>query len=73
VHHTRRTSSPGDATHEFGVPTAIELASDLGLLPARLLVYAVEVAETEAGVGLSTEAAAALPAVVAGILGERER
>jgi hydrogenase maturation protease len=53
------------STHAFGVAEAIELARALRRLPSVLVVYGVEGAIFEAGVGLSAAVAAAVPQVVA--------
>jgi hydrogenase maturation protease len=41
------------STHATGLPEAIELARELGQLPARLIVYAIEGESFETGEGLS--------------------
>jgi hydrogenase maturation protease len=53
------------STHAFGVAVAIELARALRQLPPALVVYGVEGATFEAGVGLSAAVAAAVPQVIA--------
>lgn len=52
--HERRS------THGLGLVEAIELARNLGLLPSRLTVYAVEAAETSIGSGISPAVADAV-------------
>jgi hydrogenase maturation protease len=44
------------STHAFSVAAAVELARELGRLPATLIVYGIEGKTFEAGVGLSSEA-----------------
>ena len=72
VHRTvSLTASAGQSSsHGLGVPEAVELARVLDLLPARLVVYAVEAGDVEFGTGLSTPVAAAVPTVVAAVLRE---
>jgi hydrogenase maturation protease len=41
------------STHAMGLPEAVELARELGRLPARLVVYGIEGESWEAGEGLS--------------------
>jgi hydrogenase maturation protease len=53
------------STHAFGVAEAIELARILHQLPPVLVVYGVEGATFEVGVGLSAAVAVAVPQVVA--------
>ncbi len=48
------------STHAFGAAEAIELARVLGRLPRRLIVVGIEGARFDAGVGLSSEVAAAV-------------
>jgi hydrogenase maturation protease len=58
------------STHAVGLCDAIELARALDRLPARVIVHAVEGASFEPGRGLSPAVAAALPALVRGVLEE---
>ncbi|MER6628921.1 hydrogenase maturation protease [Streptomyces sp. NPDC000987] len=48
------------STHGLGLGEAVELARVLGLLPERLVVYAVEGADCDFGAGLSPAVAAAV-------------
>jgi hydrogenase maturation protease len=48
------------STHAFGVAEAVELARELGRLPGRLEVYAIEGADFSAGAELSAEVASAV-------------
>lgn len=52
------------STHGFGLAAAIELARNLGQLPPRCLVYAIEGVAFEVGAGLSAPVAAAVDDVV---------
>jgi len=52
------------STHAFGVAEAIELARALRQLPPALVVYGVEGAIFETGVGFSALVAAAVPQVI---------
>ena len=68
------------STHDFNVADAIEFARMLGKLPPHLVVYGVEGADFEQGMGLSEDAAAAVETVTARVLkyvleraSERER
>lgn len=67
-----RTDLPRGASatssHGFGIPEAVELARVLDRSPARLVVFAVEVADVDFGQGLSPPVAAALPSVVTAVL-----
>jgi hydrogenase maturation protease len=58
------------STHLLGVAEAIELARVLGLLPARVDVYAIEGESFAAGAALSPPVAAAVERVAAAILEE---
>ncbi|MCX5205788.1 hydrogenase maturation protease [Streptomyces sp. NBC_00237] len=53
----------GTSSHGLGLGEAVELARVLDRLPRRLVVYAVEGADTELGVGLSAAVAAAVSEV----------
>lgn len=55
-----RLTPPGGATssHGLGLGEAVELARELDRLPRRLVVYAVEGADTSQGTGLSAPVAA---------------
>lgn len=61
------------STHALDLGDVIELARTLGLLPARLTVYAVEGRSFEAGSPLSDEVDAAIPRVAAMIREESLR
>lgn len=58
------------STHATGLAETIELARALGALPARLIVYAVEGRQYDAGAGVSAEVDAIVPALVERILRE---
>jgi hydrogenase maturation protease len=61
-----RSATLRDAsTHSFGVATAIGLARALGALPSRLVVYAIEAAQSHDGQGLSPEVDRAVRKVAA--------
>lgn len=64
--------APPSATssHGLGLGEAVELARVLGLLPERLVVYAVEGADSDFGTGLSAAVAAAVEPLVAAVEGE---
>ena len=56
------------STHAFGLYQAIEVASSLDRLPARLIVLAIEGRDFTAGIGLSEEVERAIPAAVAAVV-----
>lgn len=58
------------STHGFGIPDAVRLAQVLDRLPRRLVVFAVEAADTGLGTGLSPAVEAALPDLVQAVLAE---
>jgi hydrogenase maturation protease len=58
------------STHAFALDEAIELGRALGRLPRRVIVYAVEGRIFEAGVGLSDELDAIVPALADAVLRE---
>jgi hydrogenase maturation protease len=60
------------STHAIGVAEALELARTLGVLPASVIVYGIEVGNTEAGQPLTTPVAKALDQVVDQIVQECE-
>ncbi|GLZ27917.1 peptidase M52 [Lentzea sp. NBRC 105346] len=66
-------SIPAASSHGFGVPEAVELAEALDRKPERLIVFAVEVADTGFGTELSPAVAAAVPALTATVLSELGR
>jgi hydrogenase maturation protease len=61
------------STHAVGVAEALELARELGSLPERVLLYGIEGRCFDAGVTLSDEVLAALPALVAELQQAAER
>lgn len=61
------------STHAVGVAEALELARALGSLPERVLLYGIEGRRFDAGVGLSGEVLAALPALVSELRETAER
>lgn len=63
--HGLRGSS---STHALGLAQAIELARELGRLPARVLVHAVEGRDFAAGPGCSEEVRAAVPGLAGAVL-----
>jgi hydrogenase maturation protease len=58
------------STHGFGVEYALELSRALRTLPPELVVFAVEGASFEPGLGLSEPVAAAVPEVTERVLAE---
>jgi hydrogenase maturation protease len=58
------------STHGLGIPDAVRLAQALGRLPRRMVVYAVEIAESGYGSYLSPAVAAAVADVASAVLGE---
>jgi hydrogenase maturation protease len=58
------------STHGFGLAAAVELARNLGQLPARTFVYAIEGARFEVGTGPSAAVAEAARKVAAEIRSE---
>jgi hydrogenase maturation protease len=64
------TGGTAASSHGFGMPDALRLGGALGQLPRRMVILAVEAADTGAGSGLSQPVAAALPEVVAAIMTE---
>jgi hydrogenase maturation protease len=58
------------STHAFGVADAVGLARTLGLLPRRVIVYAIEGANFDLGAPISRKVAAALNEVVARVANE---
>ncbi|GAA4553335.1 hydrogenase maturation protease [Amycolatopsis samaneae] len=57
---------PGRGTassHALGIPDAVRLGAALGRVPGELVVFAVEAANLDLGVGLSPPVAAAVPEV----------
>ena len=74
IHRTTLDAPLGAATvsstHGLGIPDAVRLAEALDRAPGRLVVYAVEAADLGFGVGLSAEAARAVPQLVRAVLTE---
>jgi hydrogenase maturation protease len=60
------------STHAVGVAEAVELARTLGVLPVKVIVYAIEVGNTEVGHPLSTQVGHALNEVIKLVLREIE-
>jgi hydrogenase maturation protease len=58
------------STHLVGVAEAIELGGVIGVLPAELIVYGIEIGSVEAGVRLSPEVNAAADRVTGMIVAE---
>jgi len=58
------------SSHGLGVPDALRLGRVLGRLPRRVVIFAVEAADTGAGTELSQPVAAALAEVVAAVVAE---
>jgi hydrogenase maturation protease len=58
------------STHALGVAEAVGLARTLGMLPARIVVYAVEGKKFDPGADLSPEVMAAVEGVVARVAAE---
>jgi len=56
------------SSHGLGLEAAAALGAALDRLPARLIVHAVEVADTTQGVGLTPEVAAAADTLAAAVL-----
>ncbi len=62
--HPAATPQAVACTHGAGLGDAVSLGRALDLMPRRLLLYAVEVADTDFGIGVSPDAAAAVPELV---------
>jgi hydrogenase maturation protease len=58
------------SSHGLGMPDALRLGRALGRLPRRVVILAVEAADTGAGTELSKPVATALPEVVAAVMAE---
>jgi hydrogenase maturation protease len=56
------------STHALGLADTIELSRALSTLPARMLVFGVEVRDLRPGVGLSSEVESALPDLMEQVL-----
>jgi len=61
------------STHAFGVAEAVGLARTLGLLPPRVIAYAIEGADFDPGAPVSAMVAASVDAVVARVAAEVRR
>jgi hydrogenase maturation protease len=61
---------PFAGTHAVGIADAMRLAEVLGRAPRRLVVFAVEAADLELGVGLSPAVEAAVPELVEAVVAE---
>lgn len=61
---------PGAGTHQLGIPDAIRLALALDRAPRRLVVFAVEPADTGFGPGLSAAVSASLPGLIRAVRAE---
>jgi hydrogenase maturation protease len=64
--------NPQTSTHGFGLCQAVSLARNLGTLPPRLILYAIEGRQYALGDAMSPSAAKAFGDVVAAILDEQE-
>lgn len=61
------------SSHALGLAQTTALGRALGRMPAKLVVFTVEIADSGHGVGLTPAVAAAVPEVVAAILAELNR
>ena len=59
----------GKSTHGFGLISALRLAETLGKLPRRVVVFTIEAESLEPNTVLSPQVEAAIPEVIALILG----
>jgi hydrogenase maturation protease len=71
---------PGDvdgpaavSSHALGLPQTYALGQALGQLPDKLVVFTVEVADVDHGIGLTPAVAAAVPDVLDAVLAELAR
>ncbi|MFE0023611.1 hydrogenase maturation protease [Amycolatopsis sp. NPDC059021] len=55
------------SSHALGIPDAVRLGAALGRVPGELIVFAVEAANLDLGVGLSPTVTEAVPAVTKAI------
>ena len=60
-----QSGSPSASSHGLDLGLAVRLAHELGRLPQRMLVFAVEAAETGYGIGLTPAVACSVDEVVA--------
>ena len=74
IHRLTASQLEADGTaassHGFGMPDALRLGRALEQLPRRVVIFAVEAADTGVGTELSKPVAAALPEVVAAVMAE---
>jgi hydrogenase maturation protease len=56
------------SSHDLGLGDAVRLAVQLDRMPDRMIVYGVEAADTDFGVGLSDPVRAALPGIVEAVV-----
>jgi hydrogenase maturation protease len=61
------------STHALGIADAIGLGTQLGMMPRRLVIYAVEAGDVGYGMGLSAEVDAAIEPLIERILAETRR
>ncbi|WP_081830458.1 hydrogenase maturation protease [Rhodococcus sp. UNC363MFTsu5.1] len=73
VDHPIPSCAEHTSSHGLGITEALALAAALGREPLRLVIYAVEAGDTDIGVGLSPELAAAVPVVTAMVAAEIAR
>ncbi|MDX1886010.1 hydrogenase maturation protease [Mycolicibacterium sp. 120270] len=64
------TTSVGTSSHSFGLAQTYALGRALGLLPASLVVFTVDIADAGMGPGLSAQVSAAIPDAVEAVLAE---
>ncbi|HYB35836.1 MAG TPA: hydrogenase maturation protease [Mycobacterium sp.] len=64
------TAAGGVSTHGLDIAEAFALSQALGREPDRLVIFAVEAADTGYGIGLTPQVAAAVPEVVAAAVAE---
>jgi hydrogenase maturation protease len=55
-------------SHEIGLPEVLQLAERLGTLPGKVLVWGLEIGETDPAQPASRDVAAAVPAIVEDVL-----
>ncbi|MCK5572810.1 MAG: hydrogenase maturation protease, partial [Bacteroidetes bacterium] len=61
------------SSHAFGVPEAIETARTLGQLPSRVIIFGIEGATFEQGLGLSDSVLKSVPDLIVMIEAEFHR
>lgn len=64
------SESAGTSSHSLGLPQTYALGRALGLLPASLVVFTVDISDTGMGPGLSARVSAAVPRAVEAVLAE---